>query len=380
MSGLVLLGALIGFVGAMLPVWAGRLALDVLDAGGVFAALGAGALTAALLARRAGWDRGANLRGLFAAGALCCTAAILTLSWTREAPQLIPPMAGLGFGGGAVAAAAAGLLRSATTGRRISTLLNLAGVSFGVGAIVSSALTWWLHDWATWRALLRLFAILPAALAVLNWRARAFDLAAAAQPPALAWRRALTPAAVLLAASLVLQALNYGVLGGWLALYLARKLGAPAPTCLAVLVLFWVALTSGRVAAARLVEALGRVGAIAAVSAISVLGCLFLVNTAAPSGATVGAALVGAGLGALHPLTMAAAAGRPGQRPAAFVPGFFVTTFLGGLLAAGLIGPMAASFGVDVVVWVSLAGSVAAMVVLSMIAVESRLSEAAPVR
>jgi len=39
MSGLVLLGAIIGFVGAMLPVWSGRLSLDVLDAARCFAAL-----------------------------------------------------------------------------------------------------------------------------------------------------------------------------------------------------------------------------------------------------------------------------------------------------------------------------------------------------
>ena len=380
MSGLVLLGAVIGFVGAMLPVWAGRLALDVLDAGWSFAALGGGSLVAALLARRLGWDRGPRLRKLFAAGALCCAAAIVALSWIHEAAALPGPMAGLGFGGGAVSAAAAGLLRSATTGRRISALLNLAGASFGIGAIVSSGAIWWLQDWTSWQTLVRVFAAAPAVLALLNWRVRAFDLAAAAPPAGGDWRKALTPAAVLLAVSLLIQALNYGVMGGWLALYLSRKLGATVPACLAILFAFWLALTSGRVAASRLPELLGRSAALALVSLLSVLGCLFLLNTAEPSGAAVGALLVGAGLGALHPLTMAAASRSSSQRPAAFVPGFFVTTFLGGILLAGLVGPLAGRFGVDVVVWISLAGSVAAMLVLSAIAVESKLSEAAAAR
>jgi fucose permease len=215
---------------------------------------------------------------------------------------------------------------------------------------------------------------------MLNWRARAFDLAAAAPPSGPDWRKALTPAAILLALSLLIQALNYGVMGGWLGLYSSRKLGATAPASLAVLCAFWLALTSGRVAATRLPAILSRMRALAGVSAASVLGCLFLLNTAEPSGALVGALLVGGGLGALHPLTMSAAMRPSAQRPAAFVPGFFVTTFLGGILLAGLIGPLAGRFGVDVIVWSSLAGSIAAMLVLSVIAIESKLSEAAAAR
>jgi hypothetical protein len=125
---------------------------------------------------------------------------------------------------------------------------------------------------------------------------------------------------------------------------------------------------------------LSRLGALAGVSAASILGCLFLLNTSAISGAFVGAMLAGGGLGALHPLTMAAVSRRGGQRPAAFVPGFFVTTFLGSILVAGLIGPLASRYGVDVVVWVSLAGAVAAMLVATVIGIESRLSEAAAAR
>ncbi|MCB9383011.1 MAG: MFS transporter [Bryobacterales bacterium] len=380
MTGLLLLGAVIGFVGAMLPVWAGRLSLDLLDAGRGLAALGAGSLVAALAARKSGWDQGPRLRKLFAAGALLCGASLFCLPLATNPNVLALQLAGLGVGGGAVSAAAAGLLRSATTGRRISALLNLAGVSFGLGAVVSSASVWWLVDLVSWQTLARVCAVGPAILAVLNWRARAFDLAAAAPPQETDWRKALTPAAALLALSLILQALNYGVMGGWLALYSFRKLGATAPASLAVLFSFWLALTAGRVAATRLPAVLSRLGALAGVSATSVLGCIFLLNTSQPSGALVGAMMVGAGLGALHPLTMSASARRSGRGPAAFVPGFFVTTFLGGVLLAGLLGPIAGRFGVDVIVWTSLAGSVAAMLVLSVIALESKLSEAAAAR
>ena len=155
--------------------------------------------------------------------------------------------------------------------------------------------------------------------------------------------------------------------------------GATVPACLALLCVFWLALTSGRVAASRLPRALGRLSALAGVSAASILGCLFLLNTSETSGAFMGAVLAGGGLGALHPLTMAAVS-RRGHRPAAFVPGFFVTTFLGGILLAGLIGPLTARYGVDVVVWVSLAGTIAAMLVATVIAIESKLSEAAAAR
>ncbi|MEZ5361971.1 MAG: hypothetical protein R2748_06385 [Bryobacterales bacterium] len=172
MTGLLLLGAVIGFVGAMLPVWAGRLSLDLLDAGRCLSALGAGSLVAALAARKASWDQGPRLRKLFAAGALLCGATLFCLPLATDPNVLALQLSALGAGGGAVSAAAAGLLRSATTGRRISALLNLAGVSFGLGAIVSSASVWWLVDLVSWQTLARVCAVGPMIVAVLNWRAR----------------------------------------------------------------------------------------------------------------------------------------------------------------------------------------------------------------
>src|SRR5690606_427089 len=123
--------------------------------------------------------------------------------------------------------------------------------------------------------------------------ARAFDLAAAAPPREPDWRKSLNPGAVLLALSLFIQALNYGVMGGWLALYSFRKLGATPQVSLAVLFAFWLALTGGRVAATRLPAILSRTRALAGVSTMSLLGCLFLLNTSNASGAMAGAALVG---------------------------------------------------------------------------------------
>lgn len=380
MAGLFLLGGMTGLLGGMLPHWAMHLSVDSLDAGNGFLALGLGGVVGGYAVERLGGTKARRAGAAFGVATAAGGAALFGLAAVFDA-QLVPALlALLGVGAGAATALTAAALRPALQGTRATAALNLAGVFFGAGAVVASIASWLAADWTSWRGLLRTDAVFAIAVGLLVARSRAFRFSSSPPRRETERRGALSPTAILLSLGLTLQAAAYGVVGGWLSFYLARKLGLTIQGSLAAPALFWAALTCGRVAATRL-PAGPAVRPLLGVSLLSGLGCVFLLTAPQLSGAAVGAALVGLGLGALHPLTLSAVRRGAGPELSTLPSRLFELVFFGGAVAAGLVGVASRFVGIEAVVW-SVAGcTLAVAAVLTVIFVESRLSQSpAPAR
>ena len=379
MAGLFLLGGGAGLLGGLLPHWALHLSVDALDAGSGFLALGLGGVAGGWAARRPSWTRGRAAGVAFGFATVAAAAALAGLALLVDS-QWLPALLAL-YGGacGIVTSLTTAVLRPALQGARATAVLNLAGVLFGAGAVASSAASWVASDWGSWRTLLWSAGAFGVAVGLLVLRSDAFRISnAPTREPD--WRSALNPTTVLLGLGLLLQAAAYGVVGGWLSFYLARKLGLTIQGSLAAPAVFWAALTFGRVTATRLPRR-AAVRPLLGVSALTILGCVFLLTAPQLSGAAVGAALIGVGLGALHPLTLAAVRRGAGADLGRLPSGLFGLAFLGGVLVAGLVGFASMLIGIEAVVWSVACCALAVAVVLTVIFVESRLSQTpAPAR
>jgi len=189
-----------------------------------------------------------------------------------------------------------------------------------------------------------------------------------------ALRDAWTPGGVLLGAGAFVQAANSGIAGSWLGLYVFRRLGVSLEWSLTILIGFWAAVTSARVLAARIPPRAGRVLPALGVTAVSLLGALFLMQTVQASGALVGALLLGAGVGAAHPLMLGAMQTRLLPAPTGLPRLYAAGSLLAALFCAWAIGPLSNQWGIDVVVWILLVGGVGALGILVTLVIESRFS------
>ena len=374
MSGLLLLGLSVGLVGAVAPMWAFHLSMDMVNAGRAYLglALGIGAGLAAASLTKSTVDAP---QSVFRAGAWISAAALAGSAFLTSPVQ--PPfvLAVLGLGLGAVIRASANSIETALTFRRAPSLMHLAGVSFGFGAVGACLAAWTLGAWYGWQAVTTIHAVAFVLLGWLSGRPFAGEQFGSDEPQeSIDWRSALTPTGFLLGVGLLLQAACFGALGGWLGLYVFRKLGVTIDTSLAILGLFWVAVTAGRVGAARLPTS-HRMSLSAGVALVTVLGALFLLKTVETSGALVGAVLLGAGAGATQPLTIGAVTRRYALEHAGLVRLFAAGSLLTGFGSAWLVGPLSTAWGVSAVLWSAIFCTLASWGALTLIVVETRLSQ-----
>jgi len=375
MIGLLLMGGCLGASGVLPALWSLGLALDVIGAGVCFAAMAAAMLLATVVAARIRIQGRLPARGIASAGAGVLGVALILLSLVDGESWLIYPVALAGVGAGLIAAGTGETLSRALTRRRGSALLHLGGVFFGFGAAAACFSAWILAENLGWRNLCLLYAAAAFALGYLIRRGPQIVFEDAGK---IQWSSVkISPIMVLLLLTLLIQAGSHGLLGGWLALYLTRQFEITTLGSLGVLMAFWIALTCGRVYSGRL-RALGsRTRSAVVVSGFVVLGCLFLLNSVDPSGGVVGALMLGAGMGALHPLTLEYASHAPGAPAERLFRFSFAMTLVVGAASAAAAAPLANTHGMDAVMWLALWLAVATPVALAVIALEERLSAAA---
>lgn len=374
MAGLLLLGGLFGAVGALPALWSFALSLDAVGTGICFASLAVSMLATMLTSGQLRHRNRLPARGAAAAGAFLIGAAMIALSFVDRDSWLPYPLAVAGLGMGLTAAATGESLSRALTRRRAPALLHLSGAFFGFGAVAVCGVAWLLAEPLGWQNLCRLLGAMAIVLAVGIWRGPKLVIEKADLP---AGASKTTPITILLFLTLLIQACNHGLLGGWLALYLTRQFEITTLGSLGVLMAFWTALTCGRVLAGRLAAFGNRTRTAAVVSGFVVLGCLFLLNSVERSGVVAGSLLLGAGMGALHPLTLEYVAHSPVAPAAGLFRLTFATTLLVGLGSAAGAAPLANTHGIDAVMWLALWLAVATPVALALIAIETRLSAAA---
>jgi len=372
MGGFFLLGALMALLGASLPVWMNYFHFDMATAGNYFLAFNLGIFAAAMVSR--GMLGKLGLRGILVMACGLTAASLLAVAGIFSALWILAPLLVLGFATGMLTSGVSWLMFDALTAPMASTILSLAVAFFGCGA-VSYTLLLWFHARPT---SLQVAAFLPVLLAVLYWRQRALgEPALQAMPLRLAPGTTRSPVAVLLTLALFFESGSEWAAGGWIAMYWIRRLGVNREWALFGLVLYWTALTLGKLLGPR-APGPGRPFRLAtAGTGLALFGCVVLMSAVGKGGAAVGTICLGAGLGALYPLIIGIVGERFPYYHPGFYNGFFSLSLIGGMLAPWSVGLLAHSWGIEWAVWVPALGVAMVYLLLAILLLEARLSKVA---
>jgi MFS family permease len=145
-----------------------------------------------------------------------------------------------------------------------------------------------------------------------------------------------------------------GSANDWLALLLTDDRDATGAQAALGFAVFATAMTLGRVAGNRVVDALGRVRALRWGATLATTGVVLLLAVPTLATGYAGALLWGLGIAVAFPLAMSAAGETPGRGPAAIA---MVATiaYTGFLVGPPLVGTIAHHTGLDQALWVVVA-------------------------
>jgi len=373
-ASLLLLGFVGALPGALLPSWAARLSFDTERAGEVFLGLGLGAALGAAIGLKGPLREASAARRLVQTASAAAACSLFLLPSVYEPRWLGPSLAGMGLAVGALAAVAVQRLRTPFPAGRALQLFDLGSVAFRLGGAAGCALVWLGSGVSD--GTLRAGGVALLVVAVLAAFGQPAPRASK-RPPSRFDRSASTR---LVELTLLLQAALHGVLAGWLALYLARRLGLAPADSVAALGLLWLSAVAGRLAGARLAAADKRARALTGAGFSGLLGLLFLLNAADLVGSFGGAALTGFGCGMLLSATLAAAeavaedsARNVLSRVAG--PGAAIAA-----VAAWAVVPATRWVGLSAVIWLAAGALVAALGLLAVLLAETHLSRALAAR
>ncbi len=381
LSGLLISGLLMALPGALLPVWRHHIDSNYHLVGLYFLVQSLGMLAAPV------WAKGLlTRRGL----AFCMSlASALAVVGIVTISLFSPPFPWDHWGGRMsgllLAGSAAGLMNMAVFRAAMpayesqpAASLNLGGVFWGVGCLLSALIVGGSVLSDTYLAMGVLLLILPVAGCVIFARASMPD------PPAheqVGWREVMpelrSPSALLLSLLLFFQFGNEGAVSGWLALFLAQKLGFSPARSLFLLALFWFALLAGRILAQILLPRVRHTRMLFYSVLLGMFGCLILAFTDNLFGVISGILLCGAAFSAVLPLVTERIGSRfPYYRPG-FFNGIFSIALTGGFLAPASVGLYAWWGGINVVMAVPMFGSVMVLALVLLLFLEARFSAAA---
>jgi fucose permease len=305
----ILIGAMDGSVGVLLPSIGAHYAVDTATLGLVFPASTLGYLCAAFstgpLLERLG------RRGMLALGALSLGLGALVVSFMPPFLGLLPPLAAVGFGIGIVDA---GLNAYIASLPRSTGLLNYLHAFYGGGAllgpIIASAI---LTARLGWNATYRLWAVAGAvalvgflALFAESLRAEARDKGKEHAPEGGVLRAALGLRVVWLAAAFLFVYVGAEVsVGAWSYSLLTQSRQVPGLQASWMVSGYWLGLTLGRIALGHLGDKIGARRLVQACLVGVIAGMLALWS--APNGAVAAAGLwlTGFCLGPIFPSVIA---------------------------------------------------------------------------
>ena len=379
LTGFLLSGLLLSFIGAILPAWRYHVTSDYAGAGACFLFLNLGLLAG--MRGAAALIRHVSVTRILSAGAATAAAAFVLFAFT-----LPPANPNWRFAGSFVLGAGAGLTTAALLyassslyDRDRASTLNFAGTIFGLGCAVTALLVAGTYFVYTVRSILLIFAVIAAAFAAGFSR---WQLPHVEPPREQPLRQVLadfrSPAAVLFTLLLFFQFGNEWAIAGWLPLLLIQRLGVSPETSLIRLALFWIALLAGRLAVQPLLKRVSHGRLLLGSMLGPVFGCVVLTFTDNLFGATVAILCIGLGFAPIYPLVAEKISARfPYYHPLVF-SGLFSFAFTGGLLAPWTIGLMAREWGIRAVMAVPLPGTLMVFLLMLLILLETRLSEGQP--
>jgi fucose permease len=374
-------GILLSFLGAILPAWGYHLRPSFTEVGDYFLCLALGLLLSVGAAHFL-WP-GSGVRFILTLANIMACGAFLFLALSSS-----PAPASWRLLGVLLIGMSAGLLNAGVF-RAISPLyekdrastVNLAGVLFGLGCLLTALLVAGTYYVYTVPSILILFALAPGFYAGICAKARLGNIPPApAVPWAQLWRDFTNPGAVLFSLLLFFQFGNEWSIAGWLPLFLIRRLGISPEDSLLLLALYWAALLVGRLVAQRMLKRFSHPLLLLGSIVSALLGTIVLASTNNLFGAVMGILFVGGGFASIYPLVVEKIGHRFPYYHPGFYNGLFSLAITGGFLAPWLLGYCAEAWGIRAVMLVPLLGTCFVFVLALLILLEAKLSGLAEVR
>lgn len=368
-------GVLMSFLGAILPAWGYHLRSSFTEAGGYFLSLALGLLLSVGAAHFLLPSRGLKFL-LIAASVLGCGAFLFLAVSSPPAPAAwrLLGVFGIGFSAGLLNAGVFHAISPIYQRDRAATV-NLAGLLFGTGSLLTALLVAGTYYVYTVPSILILLAALPGLYAVACSSANFSGHSAThTLPLTQVLRDFKNPGAVLFSLLLFFQFGNEWSIAGWLPLFLIRRLGISPADSLLLLALYWGALLVGRLVAQIILKRANRALLLMGSIVSALMGTIVLSSTNNLFGAIMGVLFVGAGYASIYPLVVEKIAHRFPYYHPGFYNGLFSLAMTGGFLAPWLLGYFAEAWGIQAVMLLPMLGTCMVFVLVLLIMLESKLS------
>jgi FHS family glucose/mannose:H+ symporter-like MFS transporter len=360
------------FTGAILPAWQYHMMSEYTAVGSFFVAVYIGLVAALRIAGILIQKRAAG--GVLLTGSVMASAALLYLSLVPPSANFLWRTFGMLFIG-----AAAGMLNTAffhalsrAYRQDRAATVNLAGTFFGLGCLTTPAL---LAGTFNLYAVSTVLQFMAGGVAAFAWLFHKQPIRIEPSIRQRSFRQVLydfrSPAAVLFALLLFFQFGNEWAIAGWLPLFLIQRLGMSPSAALLLLTLYWTSLMVGRITVQYLLTRLSHRQILLASVLGALFGCTLLAFTNNLFGAIWGLTFVGFGFASIYPLVAERIAAKfPYYHPGLF-NGIFSLALTGGLLAPWSLGFLADSYGVQIVMALPFAGTIAVLLLLVLIRIEA---------
>jgi hypothetical protein len=313
---------------------------------------------------------------LIAASALGCGAFLFLAFSSPPAPAgwRLFGVLGIGFSAGLLNAGVFHAISPIYQRDRAATV-NLAGLLFGTGSLLTALLVAGTYYVYTVPSILILFAAVPGLYAVACSNA---NLVGHSTVPALPLTQVLrdfkNPGAVLFSLLLFFQFANEWSIAGWLPLFLIRRLGISPADSLLLLAFYWSALLVGRLVSQLILKRVNRALLLLGSIVSALMGTIVLTSTNNLFGAVMGVLFVGAGYASIYPLVVEKIAHRFPYYHPGFYNGLFSLAMTGGFLAPWLLGYFAEAWGIQAVMILPMLGTCMVFLLVLLIMLESKLS------
>jgi fucose permease len=241
------------------------------------------------------------------------------------------------------------------------------GMFFGAGSIGAAWLISQCLDSASAPRLIAVWALVPAVAGVLFARIPLPRHSRVWLPTSEAVKDLRTVMAILFALLLFFQFASEWSIAGWLPVFLIDRLGLSPERAVLLLALYWLALTAGRVATARLLPVVRHSRLLAGSAFCALFGCIALLAASTTMGVVVAILLIGAGFSAIYPLAAERIATRFSYYHPGYFNGIFTFAMLGGIFAPFLVGHIVSVAGLRVVPLAAMVGSCAVFALVLLI-------------
>lgn len=362
-------GMILSFVGAILPIWGYHLREDLSQAGEYFLSLNVGFWCAQACGREVLDGKKLKFTLTVANVTACLAFLFLALFPATSIAWRLWGVLWLGI--------SAGLLHlsilSITGGS--STPAHRAWAWLGLGCALTALLAAGTYYAYSVPMILVLFAIVPGVYAGYSLKT-SFPRRAVPMPSPLfqTFRKLNHPAVVLFALLLFVQFGNEWSVGGWLSLFLIRRLGISPPQALLLLSLYWLVLMAARPGFQFIVSRLRPGLALGGSVLASLLGTIVLACTNNRFGAIMGLLFAAAGFGSMYQLIAQRMIRRFAPDQAGWYDAVFLLGIAGGLLAPWLLGYLADAWGMAAVMIAPMLGTTAVFVLMLLTMLEAKLS------